>query len=51
MSAKNILVQYGTGGLGDLLIITPFFKDFVQQHPDKKLYFHFKYPFIKDRYI
>lgn len=51
MSAKNILVQYGTGGLGDLLIITPFFKDFAQQHPDKKLYFHFKYPFIRDRYI
>lgn len=51
MSAKNVLVQYGTGGLGDLLIITPFFKDFAQQHPDKKLYFHFKYPFIRDRYI
>ena len=29
MSAKNVLVQYGTGGLGDLLIITPFFKDFA----------------------
>lgn len=51
MQSQSIVIYYDASGLGDLLAITPFFKDFAEQHPDKKLYFSFKQSFIKDRYI
>lgn len=36
----DILLTYGQGGLGDLLISTPLFKDFAEQHPNDNLLFN-----------
>lgn len=42
---KSILIETGDASIGDLLTLTPFFKDFSEQYPNIKLYIDLPFVF------